>query len=53
MAQEFLYEDIITMSISYFLFWLVIIVLILYPKLQLRKISRRKRNLEKSFKSKD
>ena len=49
MAQEFLYEDLITMSISYILFWFVIIILIVYPKLQLRKINRRKRNLEKSF----
>jgi hypothetical protein len=46
MSVEF--RDIITISISYTLFWLVIIILILYPLLQMRKTLKRIRNLEKS-----
>lgn len=33
--------DIIIMSISYALFWLVIVILILYPKLSKKKIQKR------------
>ncbi|MFW9864821.1 MAG: heme exporter protein CcmD [Candidatus Thorarchaeota archaeon] len=46
MSVEF--RDIITVSISYTLFWLVIIILILYPLLQMRKTLKRIRNLEKN-----
>ncbi|MFX1489546.1 MAG: heme exporter protein CcmD [Promethearchaeota archaeon] len=46
MSVEF--RDIITISISYTLFWLVIIILILYPLLQMRKTLKRIRNLEKN-----
>jgi len=33
--------DITTISISYVLFWMMIILLILYPKLSKRKVERR------------
>lgn len=45
-----LYLDYITISISYALFWGVIILLILYPKLKLKKTLRRINNLNKNFK---
>ena len=41
-------NDIITIIISYILFWGVVIILILYPKLQMRKTLRRIKNLEKN-----
>ena len=40
--------DIITISISYVLFWLVIIILILYPKLSKRKVERRLNRLSQN-----
>jgi len=40
--------DTITISISYVLFWLVIIFLILYPKLSKRKVERRLNRLNKN-----
>jgi uncharacterized membrane protein YciS (DUF1049 family) len=40
--------DTITISISYVLFWLVIILLILYPKLSKRKVERRLNRLNKN-----
>lgn len=40
--------DSITMAISYVLFWSVIIILILYPKLRLKKTRKRIKNLEKN-----
>ena len=42
--------DIIIMSISYALFWLVIVILILYPKLSKRKIQKRINKLNQSNK---
>jgi len=42
-----LYLDYITISISFTLFWIVIIILILYPKLRLRKTQKRIINLKK------
>jgi len=43
-----LIPDYITITISYVLFWLVVVILILYPKLWLRKIKKRINNLEKN-----
>lgn len=43
------YQDIITITICYSLFWGVIIILILYPKLRLRKILKRIENFEKNL----
>jgi len=40
--------DIATISISYVLFWLVIIILILYPKLSKRKVQRRLNRLNQN-----
>jgi hypothetical protein len=48
MSEHYLKCDLITISISFILFWIVIIILILYPKLRLRKILKRIRNLEKN-----
>ncbi len=42
-------KDIITIIISYILFWSVMIILILYPKLRLRKTLKRIKNLEKNI----
>lgn len=42
--------DFITLIISYILFWIIIIILILYPKLRLRRIKKRINNLEKTYK---
>jgi len=39
--MSYLIEDITTISISYALFWFVIAILILYPKLSKRKIQKR------------
>ncbi|MFX1234269.1 MAG: hypothetical protein ACFFBY_06860 [Promethearchaeota archaeon] len=39
--------DSITMAISYALFWTIIVILILYPKLRIRKIKKRINKLEK------
>jgi len=43
-------KDITTMSISYVLFWFVISILILYPKLSKRKIQKRINKLNQSNK---
>jgi len=40
--------DITTISISYVLFWLMIIFLILYPKLSKRKVQRRLNRLNQN-----
>lgn len=40
--------DISTISISYVLFWLLIIILIVYPKLSKRKVQRRLNRLNQS-----
>jgi len=40
--------DTFTISISYVLFWLVIILLILYPKLSKRKVERKLSRLNKN-----
>ena len=50
MALEHFYCDLITITISYILFWAVIIILILYPKLRLKKILNRIKNLEQNLK---
>ncbi len=42
-------NDIITIIISYILFWSVVVILILYPKLRLRKTLKRIKNLEKNI----
>lgn len=42
-------NDIITITVSYILFWSVVIILILYPKLRLRKTLKRIKNLEKNI----
>ena len=47
MSEQYL--DYLTISISFVLFWGVIIILILYPKLKLRKIQKRINNLKKDF----
>ncbi len=40
--------DITTISISYALFWLVVIILILYPKLSKRKVEKRLKRLNQN-----
>jgi len=40
--------DITTISISYVLFWIMIILLILYPKLSKRKVERRLNRLNQN-----
>ena len=50
MSEQYLNPDIMTISISYILFWAVIIILILYPKLRLRKTLKRIKNLERNIK---
>jgi hypothetical protein len=50
MSVQHFYPDLITISVSYILFWLVIIILIFYPKIQLRKIMKRIKNFEKNLK---
>ena len=41
-------NDIITIIISYILFWSVVVILILYPKLKQKKTLQRIKNLEKN-----
>jgi len=48
MALQYFYEDLITISISYVLFWIVILILILYPSIRLRKTLKRIKTLEKN-----
>ncbi|MFX0049132.1 MAG: hypothetical protein ACFE8G_13375 [Candidatus Hermodarchaeota archaeon] len=43
-----LIKDITTMSISYALFWFIIIILIIYPKLSKRKIQKRVNKLNQN-----
>ena len=43
-----LFLDTVTISISYVLFWLVVLLLILYPKLSKRKVERRLNRLNKN-----
>lgn len=50
MFVEYLFQDIVTVSISYVLFWAILIFIILYPKLRLKKIQKRIQNLEKNIK---
>lgn len=50
MVLQYFYSDIITITIAYILFWAVIIILIIYPKLRLKKISERIKKLEKNLK---
>jgi len=42
-------QDIRTITISYILFWLVIIILIIYPIFQLRRTLKRIKNFEKNI----
>ena len=42
-------KAIITIIISYILFWSVVVILILYPKLRQKKILQRIKNLEKNI----
>lgn len=49
MALQYFYEDLITISISYVLFWIVILILILYPSIRLRKTLKRIKTLEKNI----
>ena len=48
MLLQYLFPDLTTITVSYILFWLVIIILILYPKIRLRRISKRIKNLDKN-----
>jgi len=48
MSEHYLKSDLITISISFTLFWIVILILILYPKLRLRKTLKRIKNLERN-----
>jgi len=50
MLLQYFYPDLITITVSYILFWLVVIFLILYPKIRLRKILKRTENLDKNLK---
>ncbi|MFX0010418.1 MAG: heme exporter protein CcmD [Candidatus Hermodarchaeota archaeon] len=50
MSTLYFDRDLITLSVSYILFWAVILILILYPILQLRKIMKRIKRLEKNGK---
>jgi len=50
MSTEF--RDITTIIISYTLFWLVIIILIIYPIYQLRNTLKRIENFEKNIEEK-
>lgn len=49
MSIELLERDLITISISYLLFWIIIIILIVYPIIKLNKTLRRIRSLEKNI----
>jgi len=49
MALQYFYEDLVTISISYVLFWIVILILILYPSIRLRKTLKRIKTLEKNI----
>ena len=42
------YRDTITITISYILFWLIILALIIYPIFRLRKILKRIESFEKN-----
>jgi hypothetical protein len=42
-------RDILTITISYILFWLVIIILTIYPLFRLRKTLKRIENFEKNI----
>lgn len=41
------FSDYITIIISYLLFWGIIIILILYPKIKLKRLNKRINNLKK------
>ncbi|MHA2400903.1 MAG: heme exporter protein CcmD [Promethearchaeota archaeon] len=47
MSVEF--RDILTVSVSYALFWVIIVILILIPLFRLRKTLRRIDKLEKNL----
>lgn len=39
--------DYITISVSFALFWVIVIILILYPKLRIKRLKKRINNLNK------
>ncbi|MHA2035492.1 MAG: hypothetical protein ACW98X_03605 [Promethearchaeota archaeon] len=47
--MSLVYRDTITITISYILFWLVIIILIIYPMYELRKTLKRIDNFKKNM----
>lgn len=53
MLLQYFYQDLITIIVSYIFFWAVIIILILYPKLRLKKILKRIKNLDNNLKEID
>lgn len=48
MSIEYLDQDLLTIIISYLLFWAILIILILYPKLKLKKVLKSIKSLENS-----
>ncbi len=48
MSIEYLDQDLLTIIISYLLFWAILIILILYPKLKLKKVLKSIKRLENS-----
>ncbi len=49
MSVQILNKDILTIGLSYLLFWSVIIILIIYPIFRLRKTLKRIENFEKNI----
>jgi hypothetical protein len=47
--MSLVYRDATTITISYILFWLVIIILIIYPVFQLRKTLKKIENFKKNL----
>ena len=50
MSILFFDQDVKTITISYLLFWAILVILIVYPFLELRKTLKRIRKLEKNIK---
>jgi hypothetical protein len=46
---EFFERDVVTITISYLLLWMILVLLIVYPILELRKTLKRIKNLEKNI----
>ncbi|MHA2006757.1 MAG: hypothetical protein ACXABO_04420 [Promethearchaeota archaeon] len=49
MSIEFFERDVVTITISYLLLWMILVLLIVYPILELRKTLKRIKNLEKNI----